>query len=142
MPYTHEGPQQPGLTWQAQEVVREVDHRPHLLLRVTVRGGHFPHRAMGPFLRIAEGEQGSVPAWFTEVAGDSSALVGYFPTDVPPGGVVEYGYPGDATRRVPARFTAEPIERLDRERLGGDVVEVTRKFLESKRREPEGRPVS
>lgn len=133
----HDERRQPELTWQAQEVVREVDHRPHLLLRVTVRGGYFPHRAPVPFLRIAEVGEAAVRAWFTEISGDSSAMVGYFATDVPRGGVIEYGYDDEVLGRVPARFSAGPVKRLERERLPGNVVEVTRGFLEEKRRQQE-----
>jgi hypothetical protein len=132
----HVEPRQPELTWQAQEVVREVDRRPHLLVRVTVRGGSFPHRAMGPFLRIVEGDATVFP-WFTEIAEDSTALVGYFATDLPRGGTIEYVYPGEPPRRVPAQFSVEPVKRLERERLPRDVVEVTRKFLEAKRSQRE-----
>jgi hypothetical protein len=128
----HEESRQPGLTWTAQEVVREVDHRAHLLVRITVRGGTFPHRAMGPFMRIVAGRTVVFP-WFTEISGDSGALAGYFAVDLPGEGVIEYGYPGQPPRRVPALFTPEPVQRLDRARLPRDVVEVTGEFLEEKR---------
>ena len=53
MPNTAEPPQ---LTWQAEEVVRKIDDRPHLLVRVSIRGGYFPQRALVPFVRLVEGD--------------------------------------------------------------------------------------
>lgn len=129
----HPEPRQPALTWQAQEVVREIDRHPHLLVRITVRGATFPHRAMGPFLRIVAGKTAVFP-WLTEVSGDSSALVGYFPTDLPEDGVIEYTYPGEAPRRVPARFSPVPVKRLERARIPREVTEVTQELVAEKRR--------
>ena len=123
----------PKLTWEAREVVREVDHQPHLLVRVTVAGGHFPHRALVPFLRIVAGEQ-IIPAWFTETSGDSTQLQGYFAIDLPAGGLIEYGYDTQVFGRVRAKFAERRVERLDRKRLAGEIVETTRELLARKLR--------
>jgi hypothetical protein len=131
MPFAAEPPQ---LSWEAQEVVREVDHHPHLVLRVTVRGGFFPHRALVPFVRIVEREQVVASAWFTETAGDSSALFAYFPTDVDGAGVIEWGYGPQVFGRASERFDPRAAKRLDRDRLGGDIVIATQQMLAAKRR--------
>ena len=47
-------------TWQAQEVVSEVDHKPHLVVRISVTGGFFPHRASVPIMYIVQ------PTWTEE----------------------------------------------------------------------------
>ena len=118
--------------WQAQEVVREVDHRPHLLVRLTVRGGYFPHRAAAPFVRIVGRDKAVVDAWFTEITGDSSALMAYFATDLPDDGVIEFGYEDQVLGRIPAAFDGKAVPRLDRKRLPSDVVETTRAYLRKK----------
>ncbi|HEU4557496.1 MAG TPA: hypothetical protein VFS20_06585, partial [Longimicrobium sp.] len=115
-----------------REVVREVDHRPHLLLRITVGRGIFPHRSEPPFLRIVSGNE-VADAWFTEVSGDGTQMVGYFATDVPDG-VIEWGYHDSVYGRVEARFLREPVMRLERGRFPREVVEVTGKVLNEKRR--------
>jgi hypothetical protein len=125
--------QQPELRWQAQEIVREVDHRPHLLVRLAVRGGYFPHRAAVPFVRIVTGERSVTEAWFTEITADSSSLMAYFAIDLPAEGVIEFGYEEQVLGRVPAVFDGKAIQRLDRNRLDADVVETTSEYLRKKR---------
>ena len=41
-------------TWQAQEVVQTVDHKPHLVVQISVTGGVFPQRALVPIMRIIQ----------------------------------------------------------------------------------------
>jgi hypothetical protein len=125
----------PELTWQAEDVIREVDHRPHLVVRITVRGRHFPQRALVPFMRIVQGDTMVARDWFTEITADSQALVGYFATDLPREGVIEYGYFPQILGRVRARFEATAIKRLDRSRVGREVIEATTEYLRRRRGE-------
>jgi hypothetical protein len=117
------------VSWQAQEVVREIAGRPHLLLRVTIRGGYFPQRALVPWVRLAAGEAVPARAWFTEISDDSNELRGYFPTDVSLDGTVEYGYGPQVYGRALDRFDAGAVTRLDRGRLPTDVIDTTRAYL-------------
>ena len=123
----------PDFTWQATEVVREVDHKPHLLVRVSVRGGFFPHRALVPVMRIVRGDQ-FVRAWFTEISEDNGTLNGYFATDLPDEGIIEFGYPDGPPGRVRAVFSSRDVKRLVREKLGADVVVVKQTDVDAKRR--------
>ena len=79
------------VTWQAQEVVRVIDDRPHLLLRITLTGTTFPQRAAAPFVRVVVGESVTL-SWSTTISDDLRELHGYFPTDLPLEGIVDYGY--------------------------------------------------
>jgi hypothetical protein len=127
----------PELTWDAQEIVREVDHAPHLLVRLAVRRGYFPHRAAMPFLRIVNNDGTLLlRAWFTEISPPSDALLGYFPVDLPDSGIIEWGYDDDVFGRVPFALDGRRIKRLERPRLAKDVVVTTSKYLEEKRRAP------
>ena len=119
----------PEVTWHAEEVIRHVDHRPHLLVRVAVQGRHFPERALVPFVRIVGEDHTAVWAWFTEISPDSRALLGYFATDLPRSGVLEYGYFPESAARVPVHFDAATIKRLDRARVDKDVIETTTEHL-------------
>lgn len=118
-----------ALTWDAREVVREIDDRPHLLVRITIRRAYFPHRAAVPFLRIRDARQQVADAWFAEVDDDNTALAGYFPTDLPESGVIEFGYGDQTIGRVPLEFRTDRVRRLDHERLPESIVPVTRRYL-------------
>jgi hypothetical protein len=132
MQYTAQPPQ---LSWQAEEVVREIDDRPHLLVRVSIRGGYFPQRALVPFVRLVEADKPSVRAWFTEIRADSNELLGYFPTDITGGGVLEYGYGQDVLGRSSVSFEPGSIKRLDRARLPKGITVVTGAYLMKMARE-------
>jgi hypothetical protein len=125
----HYTAQPPQLTWQAEEVVREIDDRPHLLIRVSIRGGYFPQRALVPFVRLVEGDTPSVRAWFTEIRDDSNELLGYFPTDITGGGVLECGYGQEVVGRSSIRFEPGSIKRLDHARLPKEITVVTGAYL-------------
>lgn len=119
-------------TWQAEEVVQVVDHKPHLVVQISVAGGFFPHRALVPVMRIVQGEKIAAHSWITEISNDNRVLLGYFATDLPGEGTIEFGYP-DQLIRVPAKFNAKAIKRLDRKRLDKDVVDVSMEYLRRKR---------
>jgi hypothetical protein len=117
--------------WSAREVVREIDHAPHLLLRLTVRGEHFPHRAAVPVMRlIADGKP--VDSWFAEIPQEEDGIVGYFAVDAA-GDMLEFGYDeGGPLRRLRVSLDKETVERLDRDRLDKEVVETNMKYLQQK----------
>ena len=112
--------------WHAREVVKELNDRPHLLVRLEITGPHFPHRAAEPFVRILEGERVVARSWFADISDDGRRLLGYFAVDVPRGDTVEFGYGAEVLGRMRATFdAADMVRRLERERLPKGVVEVT-----------------
>jgi hypothetical protein len=128
----HDFPGRNELSWHAREVVRELDDRTHLLLRIRIRGGSFPQLDAPPFVRVL-GRRRSVESWFAQVAEDGSSLSGYFPVDARIlEGVVEYGYGSRVFGRVPAPFDPLEVERLERPRLPEDLVVVTEQFIRRK----------
>jgi len=118
----------PQLPWQAREVIREIDDRPHLLVRITISGGFFQHRALEPFIRIVSGRK-IVESWFAEITEDNSALSGYFPTDLPGN-----GYGNQVLGRMNLKFIDKSVERLDSEKLPKETIAVSQKFLRAKKR--------
>lgn len=118
--------------WRGQEVVQTVDYKPHLVVQISVTGDVIPHRALVPVMRIVEGEKIVAHSWFTEISNDNRALIGYFATDLPRKGTIEFGYP-DQLGRVPVRFDAKAIKRLDRKRLDKEVVDASTEYLRRKR---------
>jgi hypothetical protein len=125
-------PDEPGLVWSAREVVLELDDRPHVLVRLEVRGDAFPQLNAQPFVRVAA-RRAYVESWFAQVAEDGTSIAGYFAVDgLPAEGLVEYGYGDRVVGRVPARFEPLNVEQLDRERLPTDVVVVNERFVKRK----------
>jgi hypothetical protein len=114
-------------------VIREVNHRPHLLLRITVSDGYFPHRALVPVMRLVHDREVVANAWFTEISNDNRSLHGYFGTRVPRRATIEFGYPDGPLERVPVPLEDEKIKRLDRRRIEEGVVEVTPELLDEQR---------
>ncbi len=121
----------PALTVEAKEVIRPIDHKPHLVARITVRGMHFPQRALVPFMRIAAGRK-TLTAWFAEITDDENGLVGYFPVDLPARGMIEFGYGNQVMDRFALAFDTRKLARLDRKLVEKGAVEVTTKFLQAK----------
>jgi len=121
----------PQLPWQGQEVIRELDGRPHLLVRIRIEGGYFAHRAPEPFMRIISGDD-EVKSWFAEISEDNSTLTGYFPTDLPAGGIIEYGYGAQVQGRLEKEFNTKGIARLDAKRLASGTVRVSQELIRSK----------
>lgn len=109
----------------AQETIRELTDGDCLLLRVAVKGPHFPHRDSVPFVRIVSAEGATVEALIAVVSIDQKELRGYFPVDTEVAGRVEFGYAGQLMGSVPV-MGVEPA-RLDAKRVGTKVHRVTRK---------------
>lgn len=119
--------------WRAHEVITELDDRPHLLVRVEIAGPYFPHRAVDPYVRILRGERVVAESWFARVSDDNRRILAYFPTDVPEGEVIEFGYEDDVMGRIRTAFGSGVVKRLERERLPEKVFEVTERYVKSKR---------
>jgi len=123
---------QKKLSWQAKEVVKELDDKPHLLLRVEIRGMYFPHLAAEPFVRIVVSDRQAVTSWFADVLDDGRSLWAYFPEDLPEGGAIEIGYGARVMGRIRRRFAAKEVKRLDRKKLPRGLVVVDSAFLKAK----------
>lgn len=117
---------------RAQEVVKMLDDRPHLLVRLDITGPHFPHRAAEPFVRILSRERVVAKSWFTRISEDSRKLMAYFPVDVPAGDTIEFGYAVNVMGRIAASFDAKAVKHLERERLPKETVEVSNEYLSGK----------
>lgn len=112
----------------ADEVLREVGTRPHLALRVAVRGGSFPLRALEPFARIGSTDK-PVKALFAEIDDDERGMRAYFPTDVPMRGTLTIGYGSEVTATIPLDKVRLKPTRLDEGKIKGAFHRVTLKDL-------------
>jgi hypothetical protein len=112
-----------------KEVVKILDERPHLLLRLEVSGEYFPHRDAPPFVMLQRGETEFIKDLFTEVSPDNQMLLGYLRVDLPTGGSIVFGYGDEIWGTVPGEFNMESVARLDRERLPENLVIVDADFM-------------
>jgi len=120
--YTYQQPV--PLQIDAQEVLREVGNLPHLLLRIGVRGGSFPQRALHPFARVVN-EGKAIEAHIVEIDADETGLRAYFPTNISLRGTLTAGYGNEGTVEIPLdRLKLQP-ERLDVTRIDGKFHRVT-----------------
>jgi len=134
MPAVTSSPKPPELSWRAQEVIKKIDERPHLVVRLEISGTCFPHRATEPFVRIVTEEGQVVANWYADVADDNTSLVSYFPTDLPRRGTIEFGYGGKLMGTIPLAFDFQAVTQLDRKRLPKEIVEVSSRYLKTKQR--------
>lgn len=123
----------PQYNAQAKEVVRVLNDRPHLLVRIVIDGNHFPFRSVDPLIRIATSNKKHVTNLFAEVAQDNSKIIGYFSVTIP-NGIIEFGYEDELWGALPGEFSHESLVRLDRKRLPKDVVIVDDEFLQRRKK--------
>lgn len=123
----------PQYNAQAKEVVRVLNDRLHLLVRIIIDGNHFPFRSVDPLIRIAVGNEKYFNDLFAEVAPDNSKIIGYFPVKIPKG-TIEFGYEDEIWGTLPDEFSPESVSRLDRKRLPKDVVIVDDGFLQGRKK--------
>lgn len=109
---------------EAAEILKEIGEQPHLLLRISMRGGYFPHRNAGAFARIKE-RQMTFDALYCEIDDDERGFRAYFATDVPLYGTLSVGFENVVT----AEFDLEQLQlqpkSLDEERIEMPYHRVT-----------------
>jgi hypothetical protein len=111
------------------EILRDYGERPHLLLRVAIRGGYFPHRDAAAFARI-ESAQRKYEALAVEIDEDQAGLRAYFPTDIPVrAGTLKVGYDNQVVAEFAlGRLKLEPV-RLEVARIEAPFHRVTARNL-------------
>ena len=126
----------PEYTAHGKEVVKVLDDRPHLLVRLEVKGTYFPNRAAHPFVMIQldqpSGRQEYYKDLFTQVSPDNRKLIGYLPVNVPQNGTIVFGYGDEIWGALPHDFSPEDLIRLDRKRLPKNLVVVDNRFMKMK----------
>lgn len=105
---------------EAVEILKDIGEKPHMLLRISIRGGHFPHRNAPAFARIQDKEN-LFEALYCEIDYDESGFRAYFPTDIPLNGILSVGFEND----IVAEFE---LERLKMELLKLEVRRIETTF--------------
>ena len=116
----------PEYNAHVKEVVKILNNKPCLLIRIEISGDYFPHRAPHPFI-ILDTEKEKYKDLFTEISMDGQKLIGYFPLKLPTSGIIEFGYGAEIWGVVPKEFSDKFVVRLDRKRLVKDLVVVDTK---------------
>lgn len=126
-------PQPSAYVWQAEEVIRELDKKPHLLMRIEIIGPYFPHRAAEPFVRIIDSQgNNTTESWFAEISEDNRRLLGYFTNKFPSSGRIEFGYGNTPAGTLEELFENKKIKTLDREQLSREVVVATPEHIKER----------
>jgi hypothetical protein len=102
-----------------REVVRDVDGRPQVFLRIKLAGYHFPHRSSEPFLLV-----GDVVSRFVVIDRDETTARAYFDRMLPRVNQISFGYGNRIGVDFDFAVGDAQLERLDRGRLPKDVLDT------------------
>ena len=100
------------LQWEARQVLRDFDKRPHLLLRIKLKGTYFHQRALEPFVLV-----GNVRSRFVTISDDGLSALAYFDKLVPEERKIKFGYGNEVFLKFPKPFEYENVQLLDLKRL-------------------------
>jgi len=100
----HQGPE-----WEARQVLRDLDGRPHLLLRLRLVWGYFPRRDGIAFVRV-----GRTQALWIETADDEESVRAYLDRAPADGAPIEFGYGRTVRYTLRRRFRLADVCELDR----------------------------
>ncbi len=104
---------------ELREVLLELHEKPHLLMRMRITGWRFPHRAQEPFVVVGE-----VISRLVHIAPDELTADAYFDRPIQAARGFSFGYGRTIEWDFDIEVDARGIERLDRRRLGEDVVDL------------------
>ncbi len=108
-----------NITIELREVVRDLDGRPHVLIRVRLSGWHFPERAPEPFLVI-----GKIVSRFVLIGPEGTIADAYFNVRLPAAKGVSFGYGHVISWDFDVKVDPTKIIPLDRKRLPKRFVDL------------------
>jgi hypothetical protein len=94
--------------WEGRQILRDLDGRPHLLLRLRLVWGYFPRRDGIPFVRV-----GRARARWIEIAEDEESVRAYFDRVPADGAPIEFGYGRTVRFTLRRRFRRDDVSELD-----------------------------
>jgi hypothetical protein len=103
---------------EIREVVRDVNGRPHVFLRIKLTGWYFPHRAQEPFMVV-----GKVVSQRVIISRDGLSAEGYFDKPLRAAKSLSFGYGNIIQWDFKLAIEPRKIGRLDRLRLPRGVVD-------------------
>lgn len=113
-------PDQPkNVKVEMREVVRDVEEKPHVFIRVRLTGWHFPERALEPFLVI-----GKTLSKFVLIDHEGTAADAYFDVGPPAAKRVSFGYGNIISWDFDVTVDPKAIDPLDRGRLPKGFVDL------------------
>ena len=103
---------------EIREVVRDVNARPHVFVRIKLTGWHFTHRAQEPFMVV-----GKVVSQRVIISRDGLNAEGYFDKALRAAKSLSFGYGNVIQWDFNVAIDPRKIARLDRHRLPRGVVD-------------------
>ena len=104
---------------EIREVIRDVERKPHVFIRVRLRGWHFPERAPEPFLVIGE-----IVSKFVLIDPAGKSADAYFDIRPPVAKRVSFGYGNIISWDFDVTVDPSGIVPLDRARLPKRFVDL------------------
>lgn len=104
---------------EIREVVRDVEEKPHVFIRVRLSGWHFPQRAPEPFLVI-----GKALSKFVLIDHEGTTADAYFDVRPPAAKRVSFGYGNIISWDFDVTVDPKSIDSLDRVRLPQGFVDL------------------
>ncbi len=115
-----------------QEVIQELDGQDHLLVRVSIGGDKFVHRAQEPFVQIIALDGEITKSWYARITDDGTQLHGYFAIDqIKHIRNVVFGY-GNTKHKILKLSTPIYEIKLDTSSLPPELIHVTQEYISSK----------
>ena len=104
---------------EIREVVRNVEEKPRVFIRVRLSGWHFPERAPEPFLVI-----GNAVSKFVLIDHEGTTADAYFDVRPPAAKRVSFGYGNIISWDFDVTVDSATIDPLDRARLPKGFVDL------------------
>lgn len=102
-----------------REVVRDVEKKTQVFIRVRLSGWYFPQRAPEPFLVI-----GKTVSKFVLISQDGTTADAYFDVKPPAANSVSFGYGNIISWDFGVKYEPAGIVRLDRGRLPKGIIDL------------------
>lgn len=120
----------PKIKLSGKEVIKIINDKPHLLLRLELSGDYFPHLDRPPFVRIMYSRKNNFElCWFANVSDDNRSIYAYFPIDCKMASRIEYGYGNEVIGKVTEKIAEDRFEKLNNKKLEKSTVSVTQRYL-------------
>lgn len=105
------------ITWAVSEIVRDINERPQLFLRLELSGVPFQPRAARAFMRVGE-----IVSRLVRFSPDFERAFGYFDRPLANGARIAFGYDHEVTFELHDCYARELTTRLDRARLPPNIA--------------------
>jgi hypothetical protein len=117
----------PDYILQVKDIIRDLNHKPHRMIKMVIKGEQFPIRDAPLFVRIVD-ESSREESWLTELSASRQEIIAFFAVDINKKGAVEFGY-GNEVLGVFKNPGWKNVKTLDATLIEKEVITVDKKWL-------------